>query len=156
MGATGGFSVRGLQQADRIRPGFFIMRQETSSSSVSSPLPIHQQCMLSERPQLYCWSSIFTWMIAFHEKGELRLSVCFIRLRSTGSWGRFTSGCLSPSMCRRLCFRGSQASSAPYRRWRRARPTLLRTRPLWTNASAFSSKESMCWLWKLLCVVGMM
>lgn len=74
----------------------------------------------------------------------LKLWLCSIRLRSTGSCDRSTSGCLSPSTCQRLYFRGSQDSSAPFRLWRKARRTLPRTRPLWTSASAFSSKESMC------------
>lgn len=66
-----------------------------------------------------------------------------VRLRSTGSWGRSTNGCSRPSTCVRHYSRGSQASSAPSRPWRKARCTLQRTKPLWTNASAFSSKESM-------------
>lgn len=66
-----------------------------------------------------------------------------VRSRSTGSCGRSTGGCSSRSTCRRPCSRGSRDSSAPSRRWRRARPTPPRTRRPWTNASAFSSKESM-------------
>lgn len=71
-------------------------------------------------------------------------SPAFIRLRSTGSWEQSTNGCLSPSMSGKPCFRDWRGSFAPYRRCRRVRPTLLRIRPLWTNASAFSSKESTC------------
>lgn len=84
------------------------------------------------------------FMLDFHKKDKLMLLLCSVRLRLTGSCGQSTSGCLSPSMCRRPYFRGSQDSSAPSRHWKKARPTLQRTRPQWMNASAFSSKESMC------------
>lgn len=82
---------------------------------------------------------------------ETRLWLCSLRLRLTGNCDLSTSACLSPSMWRRPCFRGSQDSSAQSRHWKKARPMLPRTRPLWMSASAFSSKESMCCLFGFGC-----
>lgn len=65
------------------------------------------------------------------------------RLRLTGSWSPCTSACSSRCTCARPCSRGWQVSSAPSRPWRRAKRMQPRTRRVWTNASASSSRESM-------------
>lgn len=75
------------------------------------------------------------------------------RLRSTGSWDQCISGCLNPCMYVKLCSRGWLASSAPSRPLRKARCMLLRIRPQWMSASAFSSRGS-TWLKRILALWG--